>query len=80
LYTGGFSFFAAGFGVGWGLGLGTATATTVPVVGNETTTRSATSFGVLWECIRSTDDVPAATATKRIKAPNQVRAFTSLGV
>ena len=65
----------AGFdGFGRGLGLGTAIATSDPL---EATTRSATNVGLLCVCSRRTETVPAATATKRIKAPNQERTFTS---
>lgn len=78
LRTGGLAGFIAGFGAAEGLGA--ANPVSVAAAGDEATARSAASFGMLVECMRSTDAVPAATATNRINAPNQEKTFTSRSV
>lgn len=74
-FTGGRDGLVAGFGAA--VGLGRAIATSEPFDAEGARPRAAASVGVLWVCSRKTDAVPAATAMKRINAPNQEIAFTS---
>jgi hypothetical protein len=75
--TGGLAGLGLEAGFGAAVGLGSTIATSEPFEAEGAGPRLAASDGVLWECSRKTDAVPAATATKRISAPNQERAFTS---
>ena len=74
-FAGGLEGLVVGFGAA--VGVGRAIAASEPFAAVEAEAWLAVSAAVLWLCSRKTDAVPAATATKRINAPNQERAFTS---